>query len=210
MSNFNKVLLMGRLTRDPELRYTPKGTAVADIGLAINREYSAGTERRKDTTFVDVTFWARQAEIVCEYLRKGSPLFVEGRLAFVSWETQEGQKRSRLRVVAENFQFVGGRGQGSEAAEPEQAGADYGQSYRQGTEEGGPDAPTPQESSGSPGASYSRSPGSSQAAASRPGAGGYGSSPLQPSLKKPAGAAGEVEGEGGEEGMAIDENDIPF
>ncbi|MBI4600345.1 MAG: single-stranded DNA-binding protein [Planctomycetes bacterium] len=107
MSNLNKVFLMGRLTRDPELRYTPKGTPVSEIGLAVNREYTVGTERRKETTFVDITLWSRQAEIVCQYLRKGAPLFVEGRLALDSWE-QEGQKRSKLRVVAESFQFLGG------------------------------------------------------------------------------------------------------
>lgn len=112
MSNFNKVLLMGRLTRDPELRYTPQGTAVSEIGLAVNREYTAGNERRKDTTFVDITFWARQAEIICQYLKKGDPLFVEGRLSLHTWETQDGQRRSKLRVVAENFQFVGGRSDG--------------------------------------------------------------------------------------------------
>ncbi len=71
MSNYNKVLLMGRLTRDPELRYTPQGTPVADIGLAVNREYTAGDERRKETTFVDVTAWRRQAEVICQYLTKG-------------------------------------------------------------------------------------------------------------------------------------------
>jgi single-strand DNA-binding protein len=112
MSNFNKVLLMGRLTRDPELRYTPQGTAVSEIGLAVNREYTAGNERRKETTFVDVTFWTRQAEIICQYLKKGDPLFLEGRLSLHTWETQDGQRRSKLRVVAENFQFVGGRSEG--------------------------------------------------------------------------------------------------
>jgi single-strand DNA-binding protein len=118
VSNLNKVLLIGRLTRDPELRYTPQGTAVVDIGLAINREYTAGTERRKETTFVDVTLWARQAEVVSQYMRKGSPIFIEGRLSLDSWE-QDGQKRSKLRVVAENFQFIGTRSEG------EGGGQDY-------------------------------------------------------------------------------------
>ncbi|HVR75354.1 MAG TPA: single-stranded DNA-binding protein [Planctomycetota bacterium] len=112
MSNLNKVMLMGRLTRDPELRYTPQGSAVTEIGVAINREYTVGTERRKETTFVDVTLWKRQAEVVCQYLKKGGPIFIEGRLSLDSWETQDGQKRSRLRVVAENFQFLGGRPEG--------------------------------------------------------------------------------------------------
>lgn len=108
MSNYNKVLLMGRLTRDPELRYTPQGTPVTDIGLAVNREYAAGEERKKDTTFVDVTAWRRQAEVLCQYLTKGSPVFIEGRLVTDTWETQDGQKRSRLKVVLDSFQFIDG------------------------------------------------------------------------------------------------------
>ena len=112
MSNYNKVLLMGRLTRDPELRYTPQGTPVAEIGIATNREFLVGTERRKDTTFVDVTLWRRQAEVVCQYLKKGAPIFIEGHLSFDTWETQDGQKRYRLRVIADNFQFLGGRQEG--------------------------------------------------------------------------------------------------
>lgn len=123
MSNYNKVLLMGRLTRDPELRYTPQGVPVSEIGLAVNREYTVGTERRKETTFVDITLWRRQAEVVCQYLKKGAPLFVEGHLALDSWEAQDGQKRSKLRVVADNFQFIGARqeGEGSRSSPPEEA-----------------------------------------------------------------------------------------
>ena len=108
MSNYNKVLLMGRLTRDPELRYTPQGTPVADIGLAVNREYTSGDERKKETTFVDVTAWRRQAEVLCQYLTKGSPLFVEGHLVTDTWEAQDGQKRSRLKIILEGFQFIDG------------------------------------------------------------------------------------------------------
>src|SRR5262245_59880540 len=145
MSNFNKVFLMGRLTRDPELRYTPQGTSVSDLGLAVNREYTLQNgERRKETVFVDVTVWKKQAEICCQYLRKGSPIFIEGRLAMDSWEGQDGQKRTKMRVVAENFQFVGGRGSGGEAGVPDVEngssdappasspgrGGDYGASYR--------------------------------------------------------------------------------
>jgi single-strand DNA-binding protein len=166
MSNLNRVLLMGRLTRDPELRYTPQGTAVSEIGLAINREYTVGTERRKETTFVDVTLWKRQAEVVCQYLKKGSPIFVEGRLSFDSWETPDGQKRSKLRVVAENFQFVGARGESD--PQPEDPGA--GQSgmglaagLAGGQKRGGPwtESSDPSSSrSGAPGArqGYSRVP----------------------------------------------------
>lgn len=111
MPNLNKVMLMGNLTRDPEVRYTPKGTAVTDIGMAVNRTYTLDDgERREDTTFVDITFWGRQAEVLGEYMKKGRPLFVEGRLNLDTWEDKNtGQQRSRLKVVGENFQFLGGR-----------------------------------------------------------------------------------------------------
>ena len=109
MSNLNKIFLMGRLTRDPELRYTPQGVPVCDLGFAVNREYSTSAgERRKDTLFIDVTMWRRQAEVCAQHLNKGSPLFVEGRLEMDTWEAQDGQKRTRYRVVADNFQFIGG------------------------------------------------------------------------------------------------------
>jgi single-strand DNA-binding protein len=111
MANLNRVLLIGNLTRDPEVRYTPKGTAVADIGLAINRIYSADDgEKKEETTFVDVTLWGRQAEIAGQYLKKGRPVFIEGRLQLDTWDDkQTGQKRSRLRVVSENMQLLGSR-----------------------------------------------------------------------------------------------------
>jgi len=115
MANLNKVMLMGNLTRDPEVRYTPKGTAVAELGLAVNRVYTAeNNEKREETTFVDVTFWGRTAEIAAEYLKKGRPVFIEGRLQLDSWEDkQTGQKRSKLKVVGENMQFLGSRGGGA-------------------------------------------------------------------------------------------------
>jgi single-strand DNA-binding protein len=111
MPNLNKVQLMGNITRDPEVRYTPKGTAVTDISLAINRSFNSDDgERREETTFVDITFWGRQAEVIGEYMKKGRPLYVEGRLQLDSWEDKtSGQQRSRLKVVGENFQFLGGR-----------------------------------------------------------------------------------------------------
>jgi single-strand DNA-binding protein len=116
MASFNKVMLLGNLTRDPEVKYTPKGSAVADIGLAVNRTYTTdGGEKREETTFVDVTMWGRQAEIAGEYLKKGRPLFVEGRLQLDTWDDkQTGQKRSKLRVVCENFQMLGSRDGGGE------------------------------------------------------------------------------------------------
>ena len=144
MSSFNKVILMGRLTRNPELRYTPQGTAVTEIGLAINREFNAGTERRKEVTFVDVTLWSRSAEVVCQYMKKGSPIFIEGRLSLDTWEAQDGQKRSKLRVIAENFKFVGGRTEG---------GDDMGEGMGSGDEE----APRTSQS-GTPSASPRYSP----------------------------------------------------
>lgn len=115
MPNLNKVMLMGNLTRDPEVRYTPKGTAVTDIGLAVNRNYTLDDgERREETTFVDVTFWGRQAEVLGEYMKKGRPLYVEGRLNLDTWEDkQSGQQRSRLKVIGDGFQFLGGRDEGS-------------------------------------------------------------------------------------------------
>jgi single-strand DNA-binding protein len=120
MANLNRVLLIGNLTRDPEVRYTPKGTAVTEIGLAVNRVYSGEDgEKKEEVTFVDVTLWARQAEIAGQYLKKGRPVFIEGRLQLDSWDDkQTGQKRSRLRVVAENLQLLGSRqdAEGSSAA----------------------------------------------------------------------------------------------
>lgn len=108
MASFNRVILAGNLTRDPELRYTPSGTAVTDLSLAINNVRGRGTDRKEDTIFVDVTVWDRQAENCCEYLAKGRPVLVEGRLRQDTWEDREtGKKRSRLVVVAQNVQFLG-------------------------------------------------------------------------------------------------------
>lgn len=110
MPSLNTVILMGNLTRDPELHHTPRGVAVADIGLAINRTFTQEGERREETTFVDITFFGRTAETVSQHLRKGSPILVEGSLRTDSWEDkQTGQRRSKLKVVADNFQFIGGR-----------------------------------------------------------------------------------------------------
>lgn len=109
MASFNKVILMGNLTRDPELRYTPKGTAIAKIGLAVNRTWRAENgEQREEVTFVDVDIFGRTAENVGQYMRKGRPILVEGRLRLDTWDDKNtGQKRSRLGVVAETVQFLG-------------------------------------------------------------------------------------------------------
>jgi single-strand DNA-binding protein len=126
MASFNKVILLGNLTRDPEVRYTPKGTAVTDLGLAVNRTYTADNgEKREEVTFVDVTFWGRTAEVAGEYLKKGRPVFVEGRLQLDSWDDkQSGQKRTKLKVIGENMQMLGApRGAGGGGGDEESAGA---------------------------------------------------------------------------------------
>lgn len=101
---------MGNLTRDPEVKFTPKGTAVADLGIAINRVYMAGDEKREETTFVDVELWGKTAELAGEYLKKGSPIFIQGRLKLETWDDKTtGQKRSKMKVVGESMQFLGGK-----------------------------------------------------------------------------------------------------
>ncbi len=109
MANFNKVYLIGNLTRDPELRVTPKGTAICQFGIAVNRQFKDETgAMRDDTTFVDIEAWGKQGETISKYMTKGRPLFVEGRLKLDQWEDKtSGQKRSKLKVVLENFQFLG-------------------------------------------------------------------------------------------------------
>ena len=115
MSNFNKVFLMGNLTRDPELRYMPSGAAVVSFGMAINRTFkSQDGEQKKETCFVDINMFGRRAEVISEYFSKGSSIFIEGRLRFEQWEAQDGQKRSKLVVVADNFEFLGSAQKGSE------------------------------------------------------------------------------------------------
>jgi len=127
MASFNKVILLGNLTRDPEVRYTPKGSAVCDLGLAVNRNYTLDNgEKREEVTFVDVVLWARLAEIAGEYLKKGRPVFIEGRLQMDSWDDkQTGQKRTKLRVVGETMQLLGSRpsgaGEAQEAERPPRA-----------------------------------------------------------------------------------------
>lgn len=115
MASFNKVILAGNLTRDPELRYTPKGTAVARITLAVNRTYSGEDgQKKEEVSFVDVDVWGRQAEVIGQYMKKGRPLLVEGRLKQDTWEDKNTkQKQSKLKVVLESFSFIdGNRGEG--------------------------------------------------------------------------------------------------
>ncbi len=116
MANVNKVLLLGRLTRDPELRYTPSGTAVCDLGIAVGRKWKGQDGSwKEETCFVDCTVWQKQAEYCAEYLKKGREVFVEGRLTLDQWQSPEGKKRSKLKVVAQSVQFLGGRSGGTGA-----------------------------------------------------------------------------------------------
>ncbi len=110
MANFNKVFLIGNLTRDVELRSTQSGTMIAKFGLAVNRRWrSQDGSQQESTCFVDLTAFGRQAETLSKYVRRGSPLFVEGRLEYSTWQGPDGSKRSKLSVIVENFQFLGGR-----------------------------------------------------------------------------------------------------
>lgn len=110
MASFNKVILIGNLTRDPELRVTGSGLSICKLGLAVNRNYTNKDGESKDeTTYVDVDSFGKQAEILGKYMQKGRPLMIEGRLKLDQWESNEGQKRSKLGVVLESFQFIGGR-----------------------------------------------------------------------------------------------------
>jgi len=138
MASFNKVILVGNLTRDPELRYTPKGTAVAKIGLAVNRVWTSESgEKKEEVTFVDVDVFGRTAENVGQYMRKGRPILVEGRLKLDQWDDkQTGQKRSRLGVIADTVQFLGSAGGAGGA----------------GGEAGAPAAPRPQRAASAPAA----------------------------------------------------------
>ncbi len=123
MASYNRVILVGNLTRDPEIRYLQSGMAVMDIGLAVNdRRKNANGEWIEEVTFVDVVLWGRTAEVAGEYLGKGSPVLIEGRLKLDRWESKDGQKQSKMRVVCERMQMLGskgeGRGQGAPAGKP--------------------------------------------------------------------------------------------
>jgi single-strand DNA-binding protein len=153
MASFNRVILVGNLTRDPELRYLQSGTAVADIGLAVNdRRKNATGEWVEETTFVDVVLWSRTAEVAGEYLGKGSPVLIEGRLKLDSWETQDGQKRSKLKVICERMQMLGSKGEGrggaAPAGRPAAARQNQNNEYSQPVPPDDFDAPAPEASEG--------------------------------------------------------------
>ena len=123
MANLNKVFLIGNLTRDPELRYTPSGTAIVNFGIAVNRSWKDQSgEVKKEVCFVDISMFGRRAEVISEYFSKGNPIFIEGRLRFEQWETKDCQKRITLRVVAEDFQFLGKTRKGEGADSPDETG----------------------------------------------------------------------------------------
>ncbi len=136
MANLNKVMLIGRLTRDPETRALPSGNSVVQFGLAVNRVYNnrQSGEKVEETAFIDCEAWGRTGETIARYMKKGRQLFVEGRLKFDSWE-RDGQRRSKLSVVAENFQFIDSQGGG------EGGGGGYGGGQRQQQPQRGQGAP---------------------------------------------------------------------
>jgi single-strand DNA-binding protein len=145
MASYNKVILVGNLTRDPQVRYTPSQTAVVDIGLAVNRQWfdKQANTRREEVTFVDVTLWGRTAEVAGEYLSKGRSVLIEGRLQLDQWEDREtGQKRSKLKVVGENMQMLSGRGDGPPRGGGQQS-QDGGEFQDSGPQE--PPPPPPQD-----------------------------------------------------------------
>ena len=140
MASFNKVILMGNLTRDPQVKRTPAGQAVTELGLAVNRTWwdKQANQKKEETTFVDVTLWGRDAEVAGEYLSKGRPVLIEGRLQLDSWEDkQTGQKRSKLRVVCERMQMLGGRGEGGGGGGGGGRGASQSDSYSPGGDDYG-------------------------------------------------------------------------
>ena len=142
MASYNKVILVGNLTRDPELRHIPSGTAVTDLGLAVNRTWTDRNtnQRNEETTFVDVTCWGRTAEIACEYLRKGRPVLVEGRLQMDEWNDREtGAKRTKLKVVCDNMQMLGSRNEGNSGGGG--GGGGGGASYQPPPQSDGPQQP---------------------------------------------------------------------
>jgi len=149
MASYNKVMLMGNVTRDIELRYTPKGTAVADIGLACNRVRSGEDGQKiEEVTFVDVTLWGRTAELANQYLAKGRPVFIDGRLQMDTWTDKEtGKQRSKLKVVGEGMQFIGGPAGGgaNQGGQQQQQPQQYQQQQPQGGSPAQPQQQQPQQ-----------------------------------------------------------------
>ena len=202
MANLNKVMLIGNLTRDPEVRYTPKGTAVADIGLAINRYFQNDNgERQEETTFVDVTLWGKQAELAQQYLGKGRPVYIEGRLQLDTWQDKDGQKRNKLKIVCENMQFLGSRDGGGGGG-----GGGYGGGSRGGDDEEGGGYSRPQQRQGGQGGQGGGYGGG--------GGGGYGGNRSSGASSRPAPAPRPAPKDDdfgdGPITDGLDDDDIPF
>ena len=150
MPNLNRVMLMGNLTRDPELRYTPNNTAVTSVGLAVNRRWrNQQGESQEETTFVDCEAWGRQAEVINEYMRKGKPIYIEGRLRLDQWQDRDGNNRSKLKIVVENFQFLDSRA-GDGGQRPATPAASAAASTRGGTPESATVSAEPQQPAAEP------------------------------------------------------------
>jgi single-strand DNA-binding protein len=121
MANVNKVILIGNLTRDPESKDLPSGTTICDFGLAVNRTWKdAGGNKKEEVLFVDCSAFGRTSEVIAEHLRKGNPIYIEGRLKLDQWEAQDGSKRSKIRVVVDNFQFIGSKSDGEGSGQRQQ------------------------------------------------------------------------------------------
>ena len=164
MASFNQVILIGNLTRDVELRHTPSNQTVANIGMAMTRQYQTKDgERREEVTFVDCEAWGRQAEVMAQYLSKGRPVMIQGRLKLDTWQDKEGGNRSKLKVVVENFQFLGSREGGGTAGASGGGGGGKYQSAGSPSDSGGQGGGSPNAggTSGSP--SESQGGGSHQA-----------------------------------------------
>jgi len=142
MASLNKVMLIGNLTRDPEVRFTPKGTAVCDMAIAVNRRYLSETgERQEEVTYLDIVLWNKQAELAGQYLAKGRAVFIEGRLQMDTWEDKAtGQKRTKIKIVAENMQFLDSKSSGASGGAGHYTGSTGGSEE----EGGGYSAPAPQ------------------------------------------------------------------
>jgi len=136
MASLNKVMLMGNLTKDPELRYTPTGTAVCDLRLAVNRKYNVNGQEKEETCFIDIVVWTKQAESCGKYLTKGSSILIEGRLKNDNWEDKDGNKRSRLRITAERVQFL---------SSARSSDSNYSNSYQQKSQNSGGFSNQPQQ-----------------------------------------------------------------
>ncbi len=201
MAGLNKILLIGNLVRDPELKYLPNGTPKCEMRLATSRSYTTNGEKREDTCFVDVIGWSRTAENCNQYLRKGSKIFVEGRLDYQEWEAQDGSKRSKHQVVANVVQFLDSRGGGGGGGMPEDAdlsegGAPRAQRPSYGNQGGNRPTYAPKPSYAPPAGAQASAPAAEQGAAVAHQSGTHQETGLAPKSVS--------------EGMGIADDDIPF